>query len=142
MKPFKFFTGEVKKYVQYNTPNDIFIPQRRYMGRRYMGRRYMGIERGIINWINQPIAMVYYVEPRMSTDPINEDSIPVIDMRLHTQLITVNDTNYMSFERFMEINSEKYIFVYTVDERNGTRHTNENTIPLGVPLSIRTAILD
>lgn len=133
MKPFKFFTGHVEKHVQYNQTN-IYNPTQ---------RRYMGIERGIINWIGQPTGMVYYMEPRMSIDPINEDGIPQISMDLRSHTVTTETYTYLSFEQFVDINAEKYIFIYQVLEVvNGTIHTSENTIPLGVPLIIRAAILD
>lgn len=133
MKPFKFLTTNTGKYIRYDPPTN---------GINFIQRRYFGIERGIINWLDHPVSMIYYIEPRASFDPVDEDSILQINMEVQSQLITVNTANYMSFEQFMDINSEKYIFLYTVEESDGTQHTNENTIPIGVPLIIRSAILD
>lgn len=131
MKPFKFFVG-INEYKQWNRNG---LPP--------IERRYVGLERGVIKWINQAVGMVYYLEPTIGTDPINENSIPEIALRLLSHTVTTQTYTYITFDQFLDANAEKYIFIYQVIEMvNGTIHTSEDTIPLGVPLMIRAAILD
>lgn len=130
MKEFKFFKGTSEKYL--SLPRNNILTQ----------RSYVGLNRGEIKWINSPIGIIHYMEPSFESDPITEDSIPEINLRLLSETIIVSTMIVPSFEYFMEVNWNKYIFVYTVADTMNNIYTSEETIPRGVPLSIRCEIKD
>lgn len=132
MKPFKFFQGAEKEPVYRSLPRNNIFTQ----------RQYVGLTRGQIKWIEQPTGMVYYLNPTIGTDPMNEDSMPEVTLQLLSETIFVESRNVPSFEYFMEQNYNKYIFVYQVIDLLGNVYTSEETIPRGVPLIIRCVIKD
>lgn len=132
MKPFKFFQGLEKEPVYRSLPRNNIFTQ----------RQYVGLTRGQIKWIEQPTGMVYYLNPTMGVDPTNEDSMPEVTLQLLSETINVSTILLPSFENFMERNYNKYIFVYQVIDSLGNIYTSEETIPRGVPLTIRCVIKD
>jgi hypothetical protein len=68
--------------------------------------------------------------------------MPEVSLQLLSETINVSTILLPSFEYFMERNNDKYIFVYQVIDSLGNVYTSEETIPRGVPLTIRCTIKD
>ena len=130
MRPFKFFD----RNVIFNITS----------GHSYLNpyqRRYLGCERGVIQWMDQPVGRIFYMEPtRLQTQP---GEIPQINIELQSQTITVESRRINSWSQFLEQNRNNIIFVYQVISLvDGTIYNNRNVdlIPDDVQLVVRCSI--
>lgn len=135
MKPFKFLKGSSRFQS---------LPQNNIIERFQYRRNYVGLNRGQIKWTDLPVCQVYYLNPTMSVDAVDEGGLPEISMNLLSQTITLTTSRIETFDRFMSINYDRYIIVLTIQDIEGNIYNehNQEYIPRDQPLIIRCAILD
>lgn len=135
MKPFKFLKG-----------SSIFqsLPQNEIIDRLQNRRNYYGLNRGQIKWADSPVCQVFYLNPTIGVDAVDEGGIPEITMNLVSQTISLTTSRIDTFDRFMSINYDRYIIVLTIQDIEGNIYNEQNQehIPRDQPLTIRCAILD
>lgn len=135
MKPFKFLKG---------TSRFQSLPQNNIIDRFQNRRNYFGLNRGQIKWTDLPLCQVYYLNPTMGVDAVDEGGIPEITMNIVSQTISLTTSRIDTFDRFMSINYDRYIIVHTIQDIEGNIYNEQNQehIPRDQPLTIRCAILD
>jgi hypothetical protein len=135
MKIFKFFKGLSKFYGSSVFNNDYT-----------RSRRYFGIEKGQINWIDQPVGIIYYLEPTMGVDPISnfDEHIPTVSLNMMSRTISVSTMHIYSLDTFMELNRNNYVVMYEVRDYNDNiyRRENEHEIPTNDPITLRCYVIE
>jgi hypothetical protein len=135
MKTFKFLKGTSRFHNPsvFNNNNTI-------------SRRYFGIEKGQINWIDQPIGMIYYLEPTMGVDPIgnSEHDITTVTMNMMSRTISVSAIHTYSLDTFMELNCNNYVVMYEVRDYNDNiyKRENEHEIPTNNPIMLHCYVIE